>query len=216
MHCLPLHVLMPPFPASWCIFATPSVHRAIRNKPVVNRDPVAAAIAQLRSQLAATRAENASLKRRLGEVEGGGAALPGGGAGEERLQAALVEMQARVQGLERDNRRLKVELDGARGDAAHATQRMVAAQAAAARLQQRLAAVDPVAAEEEAAAAGGEPGSGADVVEAQLLHIAELEQEVCSGSGGWPGLDQGCSGIRVPGSYLLPCTYPRCHPRSSA
>ena len=36
--------------------------RAIRNKPVVNRDPVAAAIAQLRSQLAAARSENVVLK----------------------------------------------------------------------------------------------------------------------------------------------------------
>lgn len=146
---------------------------------MVNRDPVAAAIAQLRSQLAAARAENASLKRRLGDVDGGGAGpVPGGGVGEERLQAALEEMQARVRGLERDNRRLKVELEGARSDAAHATQRMVAAQASAARLQQRLAAADPAAAEEEATAGGGEPGSGGDVVHSQLLRIAELEQEV--------------------------------------
>lgn len=36
--------------------------RNIRNKPVVNRDPVAAQIALLRSQLATAKAENQSLK----------------------------------------------------------------------------------------------------------------------------------------------------------
>ena len=36
--------------------------RAICNKPVVNRDPVAAQIAHLRTQLAAARAENSALK----------------------------------------------------------------------------------------------------------------------------------------------------------
>lgn len=36
--------------------------RNIRNKPVVNRDPVVAQIAQLRQACAALRAENASLK----------------------------------------------------------------------------------------------------------------------------------------------------------
>ena len=38
--------------------------RNIRNKPVVNRDPVAAALGHLRQQLAAAKAENTSLKRR--------------------------------------------------------------------------------------------------------------------------------------------------------
>jgi hypothetical protein len=36
--------------------------RNIRNKPVVNRDPVAAQIAHMRQQLAALRAENQGLK----------------------------------------------------------------------------------------------------------------------------------------------------------
>lgn len=36
--------------------------RNIRNKPVVNRDPVAAQLAHLRQQLAAAKAENQSLK----------------------------------------------------------------------------------------------------------------------------------------------------------
>jgi hypothetical protein len=36
--------------------------RNIRNKPVVNRDPVAAQIANLRQQLAAVKAENQALK----------------------------------------------------------------------------------------------------------------------------------------------------------
>ncbi len=40
--------------------------RAIKNKPVVNRDPVAAQIASLRQQLALARAENADLRRKLG------------------------------------------------------------------------------------------------------------------------------------------------------
>ncbi len=40
--------------------------RAIKNKPIVNRDPVAAQIASLRQQLALARAENADLRRKLG------------------------------------------------------------------------------------------------------------------------------------------------------
>lgn len=40
--------------------------RAIKNKPVVNRDPIAAQIANLRHQLALSRAENADLRRQLG------------------------------------------------------------------------------------------------------------------------------------------------------
>ncbi len=40
--------------------------RAIKNKPVVNRDPVAAQIASLRQQLALARAENTDLRRQLG------------------------------------------------------------------------------------------------------------------------------------------------------
>lgn len=38
--------------------------RNIRNKPVVNRDPNAAAISLLRQQLAAAKAENRQLKQR--------------------------------------------------------------------------------------------------------------------------------------------------------
>ena len=40
--------------------------RNIRNKPVVNRDPNAAAISLLRQQLAAAKAENRQLKQRRG------------------------------------------------------------------------------------------------------------------------------------------------------
>lgn len=40
--------------------------RAIKNKPVVNRDPIAAQISNLRHQLALARAENADLRRQLG------------------------------------------------------------------------------------------------------------------------------------------------------
>ena len=40
--------------------------RAIKNKPVVNRDPVAALIASLRQQLDQVKAENAELRRQLG------------------------------------------------------------------------------------------------------------------------------------------------------
>ena len=40
--------------------------RNIRNKPVINRDPNAAAISLLRQQLAAAKAENRQLKQRRG------------------------------------------------------------------------------------------------------------------------------------------------------
>lgn len=42
--------------------------RNIRNKPVVNRDPVAAQISHLRQQLAAARAENTQLRRRCTNI----------------------------------------------------------------------------------------------------------------------------------------------------
>lgn len=45
--------------------------RNIRNKPVVNRDPVAAQIAHLRQQLAAVKAENQSLKWVAGALGAG-------------------------------------------------------------------------------------------------------------------------------------------------
>lgn len=82
--------------------------RNIRNKPVINRDPVAAEIAHLRQQLAASRAEVGALKRRLGEGGEGDAAHAAHAA--DAADAAVQELQQRVAALELDNARLQVEL----------------------------------------------------------------------------------------------------------
>lgn len=93
--------------------------RAIRNKPVVNRDPAAAAIAHLRQQLAAARAEIVALRRELGRATGDvgpGWDVPGqtGAAvrsmSDEVLAAALEEEQLRRAELERDASRLRLTL----------------------------------------------------------------------------------------------------------
>lgn len=86
--------------------------RAIRNKPVVNRDPNAAAIAHLRQQLAAARAEVLALKR-----GGSGAWDPSVGslkaAGDEMLAGVIEEEQAKRVRAEAEVSRLRMALVGA-------------------------------------------------------------------------------------------------------
>ncbi|BDA42916.1 Kinesin-like protein KIN-4C [Coccomyxa sp. Obi] len=96
--------------------------RNIRNKPVVNRDPIAAQLSHLRAQLAAARAENSRLRRRVGETEGN-AALEGnwsdawgGTPGEDVLAAALEETEAKASKLDLENARLRLSLEKAKGE----------------------------------------------------------------------------------------------------
>lgn len=99
--------------------------RNIRNKPVVNRDPVAAEIAHLRQLLAAARGEIGALKRRLGDE---GDAGVGGGEGDVG-GGAVEELQQRIGMLELDNARLKVELETAKAESGGAHKHMIEAQA---------------------------------------------------------------------------------------
>ncbi|KAL4427717.1 hypothetical protein ABPG75_001806 [Micractinium tetrahymenae] len=154
--------------------------RNIRNKPVVNRDPVAAQIAQLRQACAALRSENASLKARLGGG-GGLGLLDFAGPGDEVLRGAVEDLEARNRKLQADNQRLQVELTTAQDDAREAAEKMIVAQLQRDRLRQRLQAADPAAAAqavEEADAIASGTSSEGDVAKEQLERIAELEREV--------------------------------------
>lgn len=95
--------------------------RHIRNKPVVNRDPVAAALAALRSQLAAQRAENVVLRRALaaegrdaGSVlssQGQGSSMSAADAATAAAASALVEQLSDERNtLERENVRMRIQL----------------------------------------------------------------------------------------------------------
>ena len=90
--------------------------RAIRNKPVVNRDPTAAAIAHLRQQLAAAKAEIVMLKRG-GSVVGPSwdASTVGARLGDEVLAAVLEEEQGKRAELEEEVSRLRMALVGLPG-----------------------------------------------------------------------------------------------------
>ena len=86
--------------------------RNIRNKPVVNRDPNAAQISQLRQQLSAARAEIGSLKRRLTGRDDSHLAWDSTQAsGSDTIMAlALDELQQQNSVLDLQNASLRVEL----------------------------------------------------------------------------------------------------------
>ena len=86
--------------------------RNIRNKPVVNRDPNAAQISQLRQQLSAARAEIGSLKRRLTgkddtQLQWDSTQPPGS---DSIMALALDELQQQNSVLDLQNASLRVEL----------------------------------------------------------------------------------------------------------
>jgi len=86
--------------------------RNIRNKPVVNRDPNAAQISQLRQQLSAARAEIGSLKRRLtgkddSQLQWDSTQPPGS---DSIMALALEELQQQNSVLDLQNAGLRVEL----------------------------------------------------------------------------------------------------------
>ena len=86
--------------------------RNIRNKPVVNRDPNAAQISQLRQQLSAARAQIGSLKRRLTGKDDSHLAWDSTQAsGSDSIMAlALEELQQQNSVLDLQNAGLRVEL----------------------------------------------------------------------------------------------------------
>lgn len=86
--------------------------RRIKNKPVVNRDPVAAQLSALRQQIAGLRAENNALKNALG---GDAAAMAvfqsrGQGVASEALQEAYDDLAVRCNALEVENAKQNMEL----------------------------------------------------------------------------------------------------------
>jgi hypothetical protein len=89
--------------------------RHIKNKPVVNRDPVAAQLAALRQQNAQLRAENAALKRTLGGDGAVAAALAAGAMPPaEVLQRVYDDLALRHDKLESEAQRMRVEMVGGR------------------------------------------------------------------------------------------------------
>lgn len=152
--------------------------RSIKNKPVVNRDPVAAQIAALRQQLAAARAENEDLRRRLAASprDEGDEMAAGGGAGA--LAAALEQAEARLQVLDRSNARLRVEVQDMQGELKEATERQLVAQMQRDRVARVLGeSAGPEAAQAALQAAGVPPEEGS-VEAAQAARVRELGAEV--------------------------------------
>eukprot|EP00775_Hariotina_reticulata_P005026 gene5026-5268_t len=95
--------------------------RRIKNKPVVNRDPVAAQLAGLRQQIASLRAENQALKVALGKDAGAAAAYAAAAAGgqsmaNEALQEAYDGLALRCNALEVENAKQQMELESARSE----------------------------------------------------------------------------------------------------
>ncbi|KAK9792731.1 hypothetical protein WJX73_010908 [Symbiochloris irregularis] len=160
--------------------------RAIKNKPVVNRDPAAAAIAHLRQQLAAARAEIVTLKRGGRPTESGGAIVPGWdnagiSRGDEVLVAALEEETTKRMQIEADAARLKMALADARAEVGVLNRSLLDAQGSRDGALQKLAALASSVGSEACAAAGVNVNAAPEadaVVIGHLEKIAELEREV--------------------------------------
>jgi hypothetical protein len=80
--------------------------RHIKNKPVVNRDPVAAQMAHFRHQIAQLRAENQALKRAL-SVDGN---VDWSKAADQGLQGAYNDLRAVHSNQELEQARMQIEL----------------------------------------------------------------------------------------------------------
>ncbi|KIZ01228.1 kinesin family member 3/17 [Monoraphidium neglectum] len=168
--------------------------RHIKNKPVVNRDPVAA---QLRQQLAALRAENLALKRTIGAAGGdpdalaalvSGGALPPG----EALREAYDELAMRCGALEAQHARDQGELDDLRSEASDLRERALAAETArdSARLRLRAmkqAAVDAGYEKLSALHTGASEGASCGGAAA----LADGAASAAAGMGGGPAADGG-------------------------
>eukprot|EP00210_Caulerpa_lentillifera_P007067 g6760.t1 len=152
--------------------------RNIKNKPVVNRDPVAAQLAYLRQQLAVTRSELA-LYKRSGNFED---MQLSGSDPYIREEFENSERQRKI--LEDENSRLKIQLESASKDAREARAEQLTAQCKCDKLRMQIGSLnntieqlrlqgytipDPV---ETLPSTGSE-----DVIQGYLDRIAELEQE---------------------------------------
>lgn len=89
--------------------------RRIKNKPVVNRDPVAAQLAALRQQIAGLRAENTALRTALGGDAAAASVFAAAGrsgqsVASEALQEAYDDLAVRCNALEVQNAKQQMEL----------------------------------------------------------------------------------------------------------
>lgn len=152
--------------------------RAIKNKPVVNRDPTARRIADLQQQLAKAKGENKELRKRLGlTVEDEVEYLAEDGNSAE-LTRALKKSEARVATLKHQLMEARAEADLLREELKAANE----AQLLAALQRDKVAAALTAAAGEEAAAAAlkeAEVPPGEETAEKAMANkIHELEDEV--------------------------------------
>ncbi|KAL6783888.1 KIN4 [Auxenochlorella protothecoides x Auxenochlorella symbiontica] len=163
--------------------------RNIRNRPVVNRDPVAAQLAHLRQQLGMARAEAARLKQRLAVYESGAGSshqldhdLHSMLSRDEALGAAMVDAGRRLRAAELEVDKLQAERDELASEVRAASLAVLRAGEEREALARALATADPTAA--ATLAAQPVPGPSA----ALLARVAELEEELASlrrsGGGG--------------------------------
>jgi hypothetical protein len=152
--------------------------RAIKNKPMVNRDPVAAQIAALRQQLAAAKSENIELRKKLGMSPTDEMELLSDNGSSEELARALRESEARLSALQRELLEARAEAELLREELKGATE----AQLIASLQRDKVAsALTAVAGEEAAAAALAEAGvlPGEETTEKVLTNkLHELEDEL--------------------------------------
>ncbi|GLC45179.1 hypothetical protein PLESTB_000427200 [Pleodorina starrii] len=155
--------------------------RHIRNKPVVNRDPVAAQLAVLRNTIAQLKSENLSLRRAMAATgnEGGVDAMGTSGLGNSALESLVDRLTQENNSLESDNLRLKMEMEDLRRELSVVADKWHTAQA-----QCDLLKLNQAAAKGRQDSAGGSdselPLPGLDIVKGYVARIAELEAEVMS------------------------------------
>jgi hypothetical protein len=161
--------------------------RNIKNRPVVNRDPIMAQIAALRAQLAGAKSENDLLRRKLAALGGDANALlastADGSDGDmgPGAVAALQEMKSKSTTLEKEIQKLKGEAAVAKKEADKANKRMVVAQSQRDRLAAIFREIDPAEADKAVKAVDSiATGTGAegDVLTGEMERMASLEQQV--------------------------------------
>jgi kinesin family protein 4/21/27 len=161
--------------------------RNIKNRPVVNRDPIMAQIAALRAQLAGAKSENDLLRRKLAALGGDANALlastADGSDGDmgPGAVAALQEMKSKSTTLEKEIQKLKGEAAVAKKEADKANKRMIVAQSQRDRLAAIFREIDPAEADKAVKAVDSiATGTGAegDVLTGEMERMASLEQQV--------------------------------------
>lgn len=158
--------------------------RHIRNKPKINRDPIAAQVAYLRQMLSQARNDNAALRRALADEGRDLADIDAGQAGSGWEYTQHLKQHNRE--LELDNTKLNIQVEDLRKELAAANDRMFGLQAdlelaRAAHTAPQGAGVAADGGNESGAATGGEGSAGLpkhDVLKAHIARIAELEREL--------------------------------------